>query len=127
MNPTEATTAGAILQSQPEQPKLFRLTSDDPGWIETILLESGKWMKAADVLLRVGLDNTEDHKRMVRDIASQSRLIISGQEGYLHLQHATADQVNQTTEAWMSQGKKMIQRAIRVRRMGHALLERKAA
>lgn len=57
--------------------------------------------------------------RQIREIAEQSpELIVSGpgSPGYCHLYHCPDEQTGHITEMLISQGKKMIRRAIRTRR-----------
>ena len=57
--------------------------------------------------------------RAIREIAEQNPdLIVSGpgSPGYCHLYHSPDEQTGRITEMMISQGKKMIRRAIRTRR-----------
>jgi hypothetical protein len=57
--------------------------------------------------------------RVIREIAEQNpELIVSGpgSPGYCHLYHCPDEQTGHITEMLISQGKKMIRRAIRTRR-----------
>ncbi len=60
--------------------------------------------------------------RSIREIAEQNpELIVSGpgSPGYCHLYHCPDEQTGHVTEMMISQGKKMIRRAIRTRRAAH--------
>ena len=63
--------------------------------------------------------------RKVRQIAEQNRhLIVSGpgSPGYCHIYHCPAEKIHHYTEQMISQGKKMIQSALRTRKAAHTII-----
>jgi len=107
-----------------QQQELFRAEPGDPNvvWLEKFLLEQHAWATAVQILERVNYPTTDSNKRWLRQLASASDWILSGQKGYRHLQHATTEEV-QHAAAWLeSQGKLMSERACRIRRNAHRIL-----
>ena len=92
----------------------------DVALLENYLLAAPGWHTAAEIEDDFGMSDRE-----VRALARQSDKIVSGPgtPGYRHIQDCTIEEVTHATAAAMSQGKLMIQRAIRLRRMAHALLK----
>lgn len=112
------------MNADQNQPELFRSEPQDPSvsWLENLLLTESGWMTAKEILERVNYAVTDSNKRWVRQLASASEWILSGQRGYLHVQRATTEEV-QHAAAWLeSQGKLMSQRACRLRRNAHRIL-----
>lgn len=90
-------------------------------WLEAELLQAAGWLSAAELQQRsLGRLN----ERAIRKLASESQWILSGpgSPGYKHLKCATADEINHYAAAAESQGKLMIERAIRLRHAAHAVL-----
>ena len=88
-------------------------------WLERCLLDSGEW-QCSRQLLTLSPEPLND--RELRNLASQSQWLISGQHGYKHLRHATAEEIHHAT-AWLeSQAQKMSERAATLRRNAHRLL-----
>ena len=104
------------------QPELFdqpRHAADaDVLWLENLLKGAGCWMTAKDIKLTIrGLLYDRD----LREMASASEWIISGQKGYKHMSHATAEEIHHAC-AWLeSQAKKMGDRAGKLRSNSHKL------
>ena len=88
----------------------------DVAWLEKLLQGAGCWMTAADVTQTV-IGRLND--RNVRELASQSCRIISGQKGYKHIEHGTPEEIAHSANWLISQGKKMIRRGIGQRRAAH--------
>ena len=88
-------------------------------WLETLLRGAGCWMTARDIM-QTCVGRLQD--RDVRELASASEWIISGQRGYKHMEHATAEETDHASNWLVSQGKKMIKRGMALRRNGHKLL-----
>ena len=87
-------------------------------WLEELLRGAGCWMTAKDILLTVG---GRVHDRDLRELASASEWVISGQKGYKHMSHATAEEIHHA-RAWLeSQAKKMGDRAGKLRSNCHKL------
>ena len=87
----------------------------DTLWLERYLDECQSWVPAAAVCADAGYSPTENNKRWVRNAASQSSLVISGQRGYLHLKFATPEEVNHACNALLSQARELTERAERIR------------
>jgi hypothetical protein len=102
------------------QPDLFAAPREpgDAAWLEKLLLEAKCWMSAKDIIL-----TTRGHviDRDVRRLASETSNIISGQKGYKHVSHATAEEINQAANWLESQAKKMSDRACGIRRRAHQI------
>ena len=81
-------------------------------WLETLLKGAGCWMTAKDIMLSCGF---KLHDRDVRELASASGWIVSGQRGYRHMEHATVEEVDRSAAWLISQGKKMIKRGVLLR------------
>ena len=108
------------------QPMLFASREDkaakDLAWLEKLLAGSAEWMLASDILATIGFPVNDGNKRWLRDLASQSKVILSGQKGYKHAACATAEEVNHSANWLISQGKLMIQRGLAQRKAYHAIL-----
>jgi len=85
-------------------------------WLETLLQGAGCWMTAKDIIQTCG---ARLHDRDVRELASASGWIVSGQRGYKHMHHATTEEVDHAAAWLVSQGKKMIKRGMLLRRNAH--------
>lgn len=78
------------------------------------------WHKAKEIAAALGLPD-----RKVRQLAENSAgQIVSapGSPGYRHLSHCTADEISHAANQLHSQGKRMIDRSIRLRRAAHGAL-----
>lgn len=98
---------------------LFRAAPDDPNlrWLLDHLDRVRDWQPArAIVEASAGVLND----RTVRALAAASDHIISGQHGYRHIDHATADEIRHAWTWLESQANAMRQRAIRIRCLAHA-------
>lgn len=100
------------------QPDLFGIEADSVSvkWLENLLRGSGCWMTAKDIILTT---RGKAHERTLRELASKSSQVISGQKGYKHIEHATAEEIDRAANWLVSQGKQMIKRGISIRRSGH--------
>jgi hypothetical protein len=85
-------------------------------WLERLLSGGKCWLSAKDIALTTG-GRVGD--RDIRALASASPLIISGQKGYKHIEHATPEETAHASNWLISQGKLMIQRGLRLRRAAH--------
>jgi hypothetical protein len=104
---------------QPDQhPDLFAVTDESVSvkWLENLLRGAGCWMTARDISLTT---RGKAHERILRELASASDQIISGQKGYKHVEHGTAEEIAHASNWLVSQGKKMIKRGLNIRRAGH--------
>jgi len=108
------------------QPSLFEATpppssNTDVAWLENYLDRLRDWATAADLLQSLGRPVTDANTRWVRALASDSFWVVSGQRGYKHIRHATAEEVNHAC-AWLeSQAKKMSERAGGIRKNAHRI------
>jgi hypothetical protein len=80
--------------------------------ISIALEHAGRWRTAREIAHCLGLPDTESNRRKIRKCAeSLVDEIISGQQGYIHITHATAEEVEHFC-SWMdSQADKMHHRA----------------
>jgi hypothetical protein len=91
---------------------------DDVSRLVALLSASGTWLTAREITEQLGWSD-----RKTRDLASHSSgQIISGNSGYKHTRHATPEELGEFYGRMVSQGKQMIQRAIRAKRVHHALV-----
>ena len=108
-----------------ETPDLFAIQPDkasrDVAWLEGLLRGAGCWMTAGDILLSIAWPQSDSNKRWLRELASQTTCIISGQKGYRHAKNATAEEIVHSSNWLISQGKLMIQRGIGQRRAAHKI------
>lgn len=79
--------------------------------LENLLRDAAGWMRAEAILLMRFIVPSETNKRELRAAAAESKWIISGQQGYKHLQQATPDEVKHFVAQMDSQGRKMSARA----------------
>lgn len=95
---------------------------EDPNvtWLERWLEAKGGWVTARQLCVTAGREENGD--RWVRALAGASEWVISGQRGYKHVKHATAEEMSHFVNWMESQGKKMIERAERLRRNAHAVM-----
>jgi len=117
------TPHSAVSAPHADQLGLFVFRADDPNvkWMERFLREHGRWWTAAEILRYMRREETEDGKRMLRALASASGWVVSGQKGYKHLEHATAEEVNRFCVTLEGEAKKMGDRAGRIRRAAHQI------
>lgn len=106
------------------QRSLFQIPAGDVnvGSLELLMEGHAEWMTAAQILVKWGLPAIEWRKRYVRALAERSAWVISGQRGYKHLKHATAEELNHAAHWLESQAKKMGDRAAAYRRHAHQVL-----
>lgn len=105
------------------QLELFRPAATNPNvaWFVEILFVNGGWMRAADILAIVPPDFDGLTDRDVRAWAEAAApKVISGQRGYKHTDHATAEEIKMFINTMESQGSKMLSRANKVRTYAHA-------
>lgn len=97
------------------------LNPADVKWLETELKTRADWQTSTELLASIGRAG-EDQRRWLRQCASASEWIISGQRGYKHIDHATLDEINHAANWLESQAKKMSDRACTLRRNSHRKL-----
>ena len=111
--------------STSETPDLFDVKPDkasrDVAWLEGLLRGAGCWMTAGDILLSVNRAKADDSKRWLRELASASVWILSGQKGYKHIEHASAEEINHAANWLESQARKMAGRAAALRHNAHKI------
>lgn len=88
-----------------------QVTADEVEALEKLLRTGAGWMSASSILVSRYLVPTESNKRILRRTAAESKWIISGQEGYKHLQQATPAEVTHFVKQMESQSRKMSERA----------------
>lgn len=104
---------------------LFEAQKDDPNVQDFVALiaRADGWLTASEVLGRLLMVNTDSNRRLVRAWAEAAEdEVISGQKGYRHISRCTPDEINHFSNWMLSQGKKMIRRALKTRRHAHALV-----
>jgi hypothetical protein len=111
------------MSDQPQLPLLDPATAAERNvrWLESILKSRAAWSTSDQLLLLLGRDPTDDHKRQLRQLANASEWIISGQKGYKHLEHATAEEINHFCNWMESQAAQMTKRAENLRRNAHRI------
>lgn len=97
-------------------------TDGNVEWLERLLKARAEWMTAVEVCRAAGRAESDDQKRYVRQLASASQWILSGQSGYRHITQATAEEINHAANWLESQAKKMADRACRLRRNAHRIV-----
>jgi hypothetical protein len=110
------------------QLEMFRPQADDPNvlWFADLLFINGQWMTAAKVIEMVPLEFRERSERAIDDrqvrawAEAAAPKVISGQRGYKHTDHATAEEIKAFIATMESQGSKMLARAHKVRTYAHA-------
>lgn len=96
---------------------------DEVAQLVALLSAAGCWMSAQEILEQLGRPVNEATKRTLRELASESRgEIVSGNSGYKHTRHITPDELSEFWGRMVNQGKKMIARAILVKRRHHQLV-----
>lgn len=75
----------------------------DIEWLEKTLSGSGAWLHADELLTARNVPADYAGKRWVRAVASESEWIISGNDGYKHVRHATEDELNHFVNRMQSQ------------------------
>ena len=79
-------------------------------FFEANLRFAGDWRTAA----QISYNSSESDKRAVREWASRSTRVISGQRGYKHIANATSEEIHHFVSWMSSQASKMHKRAIAV-------------
>lgn len=110
--PDRGAAQGELLPPEPER----------INWLVGELHRAHGWLFAGELCRRCALEETEEHKRVLRRLASSSPLIVAGQKGYKHIEWATAEEVDHCCKALLSQARELGERAARIRRTAHALI-----
>lgn len=102
----------SLFASQPD--------SANVAYLVKLLRDAKRWMTASEIGTQVA-DLWND--RQIRSLAEAAGPeIISGQRGYRHIEHATAEEIHHAA-AWLeSQGSKMIDRSRKIRIRAHQLV-----
>ena len=86
--------------------------------LQEVLKEAGQWVKAKDLHASMGLTD-----RALRNLAEASEgAVISGQLGYKHADCATAEEITHAANWLMAQGRKMMDRGLKILRRAHKQL-----
>lgn len=101
---------------------MFERPAEDPNvrWLEAWLERHGGWARAEELVAAAGREG--DGERWVRELASASEWVISGQRGYRHVTRATAEEIRHFVNQIRSRARKLEGRAQRVLRNAHAIL-----
>jgi hypothetical protein len=116
------------------QLELFRPAATDPNvaWFAELLFVNGPgagisgWMTARDVLKHIpaevieSVDFAIDDRRIRMWAEAAAPKIISGQRGYKHTDHATAEEIKIFINTMRSQATRMLKRSNTVRKYAHA-------
>jgi hypothetical protein len=110
------------------QLELFRPKADDPNvaWLADLLFVNAGWITARDILAKIppsvieSVDFTIDDRRIRMWAEAAAPKIISGQLGYKHTDHATAEEIKAFINTMRSQAKRMLVRSNCVRKYAHA-------
>lgn len=85
-----------------------------------VLQMQSDWLTAADLITRMGLPPTEQSRRFLRIWANASDgRVISGQKGYRHIDHATAEEIVHASRWLIHQAKEMEERGRAILRRAH--------
>lgn len=112
----------SVLTAQAELAFAVPQNAPDAAWLEGVLRRGGGWMFAAELCRLAGLPETEDGKRWIRKLASESRVIISGQRGYRHLACATPAEISHCRNALRSQARELLRRYVNLGRAAHQVI-----
>lgn len=88
-------------------------------WLEQHLLTTGRWVTSARLCQALGASVSENTKRILRHLASQSDCIISGDHGYAHVACVPPDQISHWIARQRSQINATGRRILRVRHHCH--------
>jgi vacuolar-type H+-ATPase subunit C/Vma6 len=115
------------MQTQPEFPLILADPAPDLlADLLTLLRSRRTWLTASEILEAMGQPVTETGRRTIRKLAEQSDgQILSGQHGYRHLSHATAEEITHAANWLESQAFLMSSRAKRIRARAHLNLNPK--
>lgn len=95
--------------------------NEDVAWLENYLKMNDGWHTSKELVSFLGRAVSDDNRRWIRELASKSKWIISGQRGYQHIEHSTPEEINHAA-AWLeSQAKQMSERAGAIRSNAHKI------
>lgn len=97
-------------------------SSENLAKIIDILDRDKGWLSAVSILARMGCSVTENDRRFLRGLIATTPRVISGQNGYRHIAHATTEEVHHFVALMRSQADKMTARALEVSKLAHARL-----
>lgn len=75
----------------------------DIRWLETTLNLAACWLHADELITARGETVSYATKRWIRQLASESEWIISGNDGYKHVAHATDEEIAHFVNRMQSQ------------------------
>jgi len=84
--------------------------------LERILNQSADWVKADEILNAMMMVKTANHRRWLRAVAHESGWIISGNDGYKHVAHASAAEMRGFVGRIRTQVESMSERLSRVQK-----------
>jgi hypothetical protein len=112
----------------PPQPDLFAAPrhpeNADVAWLENHLKGNPGWHTSRELIGFLLKPATDDNRRWIRELASKSKWVISGQKGYQHLEHSTPEEINHAAHWLESQAKQMSERAGAIRSNAHKIFGR---
>lgn len=91
-------------------------------WFENLLKGAKCWMTAGDILLSVGRPVDDSGKRWIKALCAETVWVIGGQRGYLHVENATAEEINHAAARLESMAKVCAERAAALRRNAHRVI-----
>lgn len=127
-----------IAATKPQEPDLFtpkqvaaqakpgEASAKDVAWFERLLQGAGCWMSASDILLSVSMPCNDDTKRWIKSLRAATTWIISGQKGYKHIEHATAEEIDHAANRLESMAKTLGEQAGALRSNAHRIFAKRA-
>jgi hypothetical protein len=101
-----------------EERKQRSLSDDVERTVVSLMHTYSEWVTAATLSQMTGFNI-----RRLREVANASQgRIISGQKGYCLLKRANPDEIRHAANWLESQGREMIKRAERIRKLAHKLI-----
>lgn len=101
---------------------LFRIysraeTRAATAWLELYLERNAGWHKSPDLCSESGMSD-----RTLRQAASNSKLIVSGRNGFRHIRHATPGEIHHFLYDLKSRARELLRRHVAVSRTAHQLV-----
>ena len=94
--------------------------SANVAYLVRLLKEAKGWLTAAQLAALVDGLWSDRQIRMMSEAAGAE--VISGQKGYRWIGHATTEEIDRASAWFLSQGKKMIHHAIKIKRRAHQMV-----
>ena len=87
--------------------------------LENFLLANPGWWSSSRLLAARGIVPDQNNRKELTHIAEWCDRIISGQEGYCHINHASADEIKHFLNGLDSRSRKLAERRLRVSKAAH--------